>query len=67
MKWLLALGAALVLGMGALILTHERGRSASTAAGSHGEGATISHGEAVDLAPHLREGTWTVVEFTADW
>ena len=28
---------------------------------------TISHGERVDLSLHLEEGTWTVVEFYADW
>jgi len=29
--------------------------------------ATISHGEEVDLDGHLRDETWTLVEFTAPW
>ena len=28
---------------------------------------TISHGESVDLGDHLQPGTWTLLEFTADW
>ncbi len=28
---------------------------------------TISHGESVDLQDHLVPGTWTLLEFTADW
>ena len=29
--------------------------------------ATISHGDTVDLNDHLVPGTWTLLEFTADW
>lgn len=29
--------------------------------------ATISHGETVDLEDHLVPGTWTLLEFGADW
>lgn len=29
--------------------------------------ATISHGETVDLEEHLAPGTWTLLEFGADW
>ncbi len=29
--------------------------------------ATISHGETVNLEDHLVPGTWTVLEFGADW
>lgn len=67
MKWLIAVAAALVLGMVGIVVKHERGGSTSSAAGSHEKVATISTGAAVDLPSHLREGTWAVVEFTADW
>ena len=67
MKWLLALGAVLVLGLAGVVVSHERGRSPSTGAGSGNKIVTISSGEEVDLNSHLRPGTWTVVEFTADW
>lgn len=29
--------------------------------------AVISRGSSVDIAEHLKEGRFTVVEFTADW
>lgn len=29
--------------------------------------ATISHGDTVDLDEHLEPGTWTLLEFGADW
>jgi hypothetical protein len=29
--------------------------------------ATISHGDTVDLDEHLVPGTWTLLEFGADW
>jgi hypothetical protein len=66
MKWLIAIPVVIILGLGGIMLTHERGGGPSSP-GSQGKIVTISTGEAVDLAPHLRDGTWTVVEFTADW
>ena len=67
MKWLIAFAAVVVLGLGGVMFTHKRGSSSSSAPGVNQKIATISTGETVDLAPHLRAGTWTVVEFTADW
>ena len=67
MRWLLALGGALVAGLAGIVLLHERSSSPTAVAPSGGKVATISSGEAVDLESHLRPGTWTVVEFTADW
>ena len=66
MKWLIAFAAVVVLGLAGVVVTHEM-RSSSSASGSNQKIATISTGERVDLAPHLRPGTWTVVEFTAEW
>ncbi len=66
MKWLIAFAAVVVLGLAGVVVTHEM-RSSSSASGSNQKIATISTGERVELAPHLRAGTWTVVEFTAEW
>ena len=63
MKWLIALVVTGMLGLGGVIVMHERGGSS----GSNQKIATISTGERVEIASHLRAGTWTVVEFTADW
>ena len=67
MKVLIALTVAVVLGLAGIIVTHERGGSSASTTGSQAKIATISTGQTVDLAPHLRDGTWTVVEFTAGW
>jgi len=67
MKWLIVLGTALVLGLGGVVVLHESGRSPVQFASSDEKIATISTGDEVDLEAHLRPGTWTVVEFTADW
>ena len=29
--------------------------------------ATISTGEVVQIEEHLEDGTWTLIEYTADW
>ena len=67
MKLLIALTVAAVLALAGVMFTHERGGPSTSAAGSHQRIQTISTGRTVDLAPHLRDGTWTVVEFTAEW
>ena len=67
MKWLLALGGILLVGLAGIVVFHERGESPSSESPSSGKIATISSGEEVDLESHLRPGVWTVVEFTADW
>ena len=67
MKWLIAIPVVLMLALGGFMVMHNSGGGPSSGTGSHQNVATISTGEAVDLAPHLRAGTWTVVEFTADW
>ena len=64
---MIAIPVVILIGLGGIIVTHERGGASSSALGSQQKIATISNGETVDLAPHLRDGTWTVVEFTADW
>ena len=64
MKWLIGLAIVAVLGVAGVVVTHETSNSSST---SGSKIATISTGERVDLASHMRAGTWTVVEFTADW
>ncbi len=63
MKVLIGIAVAVILGLAGIMFTHERGGPA----GSHAKIQTISTGRAVDLASHLRAGTWTVVEFTAEW
>ena len=65
MKVLIGIAVAVILGVGGIMFTHERGGPASS--GSHAKIQTISTGGSVDLAPHLRAGTWTMVEFTAEW
>ena len=65
MKWLIAFAAAILLGLVAIIARHE---TSSTGSASSGENtATISTGQTVELNDHLAAGTWTIVEFTADW
>ena len=41
--------------------------AASAAAGEDAKIKIISRGEAVEIAQHLRDGRYTVVDFTADW
>lgn len=65
MKVLIGIAVAVILGLGGIMFTHERGGPASS--GSHAKIQTISTGGSVDLAAHLRAGTWTMVEFTAEW
>ncbi len=65
MKVLIGIVVAVILGLGGIVFTHERG--GPSASGSHAKIQTISTGQTVDLAPHLRAGTWTMVEFTAEW
>ncbi|MBK8974983.1 MAG: hypothetical protein IPM29_03585 [Planctomycetes bacterium] len=69
MRWFVITGVLLAAGLAAIVIRHEAGSDATgapTAAVSSATVATISRGERVDLAPHVRDGT-TVVEFTADW
>ncbi len=65
MKVLIGIAVAVILGLGGIMVTHDRGGPASS--GSHAKIQTISTGGSVDLAAHLRAGTWTMVEFTAEW
>ena len=63
MKVLIGIAVTVILGLGGIMVTHESGGPA----GSHAKIQTISTGRTVDLAAHLRAGTWTMVEFTAEW
>ncbi len=58
MKVLIGIAVAVILGLGGIMVTHESGDAKIQ---------TISTGGSVDLAAHLRAGTWTMVEFTAEW
>lgn len=69
-KAAIALFALLLLGMGGLIVHKQMQRRAGPAARATNEAvsvATISHGEAVDIALHVRSRGLTIVEFTADF
>ena len=61
---MIAIPVVMMLGLGGIMIMHDGGASSS---GSQRKIETISTGEAVDLASHLSAGSWTVVEFTADW
>ena len=63
MKWLIALCLVLVAGLVGVVVTHDRAGGGTDGA----KIATISTGQKVDIDAQLRDGIWTVVEFTADW
>lgn len=70
MRILIAVTLLLFFGMAGVVAWSELsgdGAPAATPAGPGPKVATISHGEVVDVRPHLFDGHWTVVEFTADW
>jgi hypothetical protein len=70
LKAAIAFFALLILGMGGLVVHRQMQRSAAPAPRAVDESvrvATISHGEAVDIARHVRSHGLTIVEFTADF
>jgi hypothetical protein len=70
MKILIAIVAAVVLGMVGLVVHHEsgkRGRTAGTSVDEGAEVATISTGEPVDIEAHVPRQGLTIVEFTAEF
>jgi hypothetical protein len=67
-KAMIAFFALLLLGMGGLIVHKQTQRRAAPARADESVGvATISRGEAVDVARHVRSRGLTIVEFTADF
>ncbi len=68
MKWLIALVVTILLGLVAIITLHEKPSRRSPGAASSGDKSVlISIGQTINLNDHLVEGTWTIIEFTADW
>lgn len=69
MRILIAAVVLVFLGMAGAVVFSEMGGSerprAPVSAGA--KIATISNGEPVEIADHLTDGAWTIVEFTADW
>lgn len=65
--------AVLVAGMWLMASGEAPAPSVPTASGAAGSKATddkiavISRGASVDIAEHLQDGRFTVVEFSADW
>ncbi|MGE3172109.1 MAG: hypothetical protein AB7O97_05735 [Planctomycetota bacterium] len=68
MKALIAAVVALVLGMAAFVVIHERGKDRGAATrGADARVLTISTGEQVDVEAHVRPDGATLVEFTAEF
>ena len=68
MKWLAVVAVLIVVGLVGIVITHDSRTGSSPGSSGGGEKVvTISHGEAVTIEDHLTRGTYTIVEFTADW
>ena len=65
--------ATLAVGLAIMAPRRDASGSDSSKGGSVGSAATdekiavISSGKKVEIAEHLKEGRFTIVEFTADW
>lgn len=70
--WMAIVVVIVALALGLWLMTPDARKAPSgggaTGAESNTEKiATISKGERVEIAQHLRDGRFTIVEFTADW
>ena len=69
MKYLIALGTVLLLGLGGVVMFHQPGTgSARTPRADDGRAiAVLTRGDAIDIDAAVPRTGWTLVEFTADW